>query len=281
MTSPLHQSRLSRTPGSSRANSAFVSPAKQARPLRCGTLVPLQQGARPLLSKPRFQVRPCSALQMSGAQDMLATLGDGDPLHISFDNVSDAECTVIRIEGKDRTDLLMSLTGAFTTAGVAVLSASILTEDGVVTDVFRVQGMEGGKVPESNWDNVRQVILDTTSSSNRSSKPAIYGMVAAAEVRRLRPLSGTLAQNDAAALELAAAEMAQAAADLVTLEREIVSLAKAGADAGTMAQKEVRAPRPPPRWSARWRAWRRCWRRGAPSWLTSSPRPPRPRSSRR
>jgi hypothetical protein len=52
----------------------------------------------------------------------------------------------VRVEGKDRTDLLMSLTGAFTTAGVVVVSASILTESGKVTDVFRVQDAEGKKV---------------------------------------------------------------------------------------------------------------------------------------
>jgi alpha-amylase len=95
------------------------------------------------------------------------------------------------------------------------------------------------QVPESQWDAVRSAILDITASSSRSSKPAIYGMVAAAEVRRLRPLSGTLAQNDAAQLELAAAEMAQAAADLVSLEREIVSMTKSGQDANALAQKEA------------------------------------------
>jgi hypothetical protein len=82
---------------------------------------------------------------MSGPQDVLATI-DSEQLNIHFDNNSDPECTVIRVEGKDRTDLLMSLTGAFTTAGVAVISASILTEDGKVTDMFRVQDMEGNKV---------------------------------------------------------------------------------------------------------------------------------------
>ncbi len=52
----------------------------------------------------------------------------------------------VRIEGKDRNDLLMSLTGAFTSAGVVVVSASIQSEDGKVTDVFRVQDLEGKKV---------------------------------------------------------------------------------------------------------------------------------------
>ena len=51
-----------------------------------------------------------------------------------------------------------------------------------------------------------------------SAPPAIYGVVAEAEVRRLRPLFQG-GQGEAAALELAAAEMAQAAARLVEAER--------------------------------------------------------------
>jgi alpha-amylase len=119
-------------------------------------------------------------------------------------------------------------------------------------------------VDEANFDNVRQAILEITSTSSRSSKPAIYGMVAAAEVRRLRPLSGTLAQNDAAQLELAAAEMAQAAADLVCLEREIMTLSKSGADAALMGAKEAARSEVRRRRWRRWGRWRRCcwrWRR--------------------
>ncbi len=54
--------------------------------------------------------------------------------------------------------------------------------------------------------------------------PAIYGIVAAAEVERLKPLMGQAAQNEVDSLELAAAEMAAAAAELVAREREIIHL---------------------------------------------------------
>ena len=67
-----------------------------------------------------------------------------------------------------------------------------------------------------------------------SAPPAIYGVVAEAEVRRLRPLSSGLDVGGAAALELAAAEMAAAAADLVSVEREVAAAA-ASRDAASAA----------------------------------------------
>lgn len=90
-------------------------------------------------------------------------------------------------------------------------------------------------MPQERWDTVRSQILSLALSSLRSSKPAIYGVVAAAEVERLRPQAST---NNAAALELAAAELAQAAAEVVTLEREIQELAKKGADSSVIGLKE-------------------------------------------
>jgi alpha-amylase len=44
----------------------------------------------------------------------------------------------------------------------------------------------GGKVPEAQWPNVRDLIRDVASTTKRSTQPAIYGMVAMAEVERLR-----------------------------------------------------------------------------------------------
>jgi alpha-amylase len=159
-------------------------------------------------------------------------------LQIEFDNEVDEECTVIRVEGKDQSDLLMSLTGAFVASGIVVVSASIDSENGRIEDVFRVTTMDGAKLTEDLFEAVRKQILLTTSSSQRSSKPAIYGIVAAAEVMRLRPLSG-VNQGDVGSLELAAAEMAQAAAVLVSREREIMSLTDdESADKRVLATKE-------------------------------------------
>ncbi len=85
------------------------------------------------------------------------------------------------------------------------------------------------------------MIMGMTSATSRSGRPAIYGIVAAAEVERLRPLSQNTAaaQSEVQALELTAAEMAQAAADLVAREREILSLKNKGADNGILAAKET------------------------------------------
>ena len=55
---------------------------------------------------------------------------------------------------------------------------------------------------------------------------------------RLRPLTSASA-DEASKLELAAAEMAQAAAHLVDLEREIVGLSTTGADTSQLAVKEA------------------------------------------
>jgi alpha-amylase len=72
---------------------------------------------------------------------------DKDNLRINFDNASDKDITVVTIEGSDQTNLLVTLSGAFGSAGIDVLSASINSDEGRVTDVFKVQ-MEGKKVTD-------------------------------------------------------------------------------------------------------------------------------------
>jgi len=173
--------------------------------------------------------------------DTLASIDAGErDIQVVFDNTTDAECTVITVQGKDHANLLMTLTGAFTTAGLNVVSASITSDDGRVLDVFRVQTTDGKKLPEANFDALRQQIIGLAMTSSRSSKPAIYGIVAAAEVERLRPLAGGAAsQSEVQTLELAAAEMAQAAAELVAKEREILNLRTKGADARTLSARET------------------------------------------
>lgn len=76
----------------------------------------------------------------------LSSMDAGEGLDIMFDNNSDAECTVVTVEGKDKAHLLMSLTGGFSSAGLTVISASITSDDGRVLDVFRVQTADGKKV---------------------------------------------------------------------------------------------------------------------------------------
>ena len=38
------------------------------------------------------------------------------------------------------------------------------------------------QLPETEYDRLKEAIIEMTSSSNRSTRPAIYGIVAAAEV---------------------------------------------------------------------------------------------------
>lgn len=64
---------------------------------------------------------------------------DGVGLSIEFDNDADPTATVITLSGKDHTDLLSQMTGAFNSLDMIVNSATISTEqDGKVLDVFRV-----------------------------------------------------------------------------------------------------------------------------------------------
>ncbi|KAJ9522786.1 hypothetical protein QJQ45_019818 [Haematococcus lacustris] len=186
-------------------------------------------------------LRPSTRMMATSLDYSQAATDSVEPLQVIIDNNSDTECTVITVEGKDQPHLLMSLSGAFTTAGFTVVSASIASDDGRVLDVFRVQTPDTKKLPESKFQEVKDLILSMTATSSRSGRPAIYGIVAAAEVERLRPLSnlsGQAAASEVQSLELTAAEMAQAAADLVAREREILNLRGKGVDARQLAAKE-------------------------------------------
>lgn len=168
----------------------------------------------------------------------IADSGDSE-MKVTFDNASDPTLTIITIEGLDRRNLLITLTGALSSAGLEIMSASINSEEGKVKDVFKVQTTADKKqLPESQFESLKEEIVKLTSSSSQSSRPAIYGIIAAAEVDRLRPLSGSASQSEVATLELAAAEMAQAAAELVATEREILRLREKGADAKIITLRE-------------------------------------------
>ncbi len=116
------------------------------------------QAGRPSLhvanrTPPILDTPQASAVDMSSTAANSVDAGDG--LQIVFDNDSDAECTVVTVEGQDKAHLLVSLTGAFSAASVTVVSASITSDEGRVLDVFRVQTAEGKKVRRlsgtGNW----------------------------------------------------------------------------------------------------------------------------------
>ena len=71
------------------------------------------------------------------AEEEAASLGYN--LDIEFDNDTDPNATVITVSGKDHTDLLSQMTGAFNSLDMVVISATISTDsNGHVLDVFRV-----------------------------------------------------------------------------------------------------------------------------------------------
>jgi alpha-amylase len=88
----------------------------------------------------------------TAAQVLPSVDSSSEALQVIIDNNSDTECTVITVEGKDQPHLLMSLSGAFTTAGFTVVSASITSDDGRVLDVFRVQTADQTKVSLTRVD---------------------------------------------------------------------------------------------------------------------------------
>lgn len=163
-------------------------------------------------------------------------------LCITLDNSADDEATVLSVSGQDQSGLLMQLTGALSALDLKVVAATVeTTGDGQVLDMFRVKDPSGSKVPQSQWRTIRDQILDFAAASSRSGKPAIYGIAATAELQRIRPTQdGTALESDALSLEVAAAEMAQAAAALVSLERE---LARAGTSLKEEAMTALEAQR--------------------------------------
>ena len=85
------------------------------------------------------------------------------------------------------------------------------------------------QIPVSEWEDVRGSVLRMLAgSSSRSSKPAIFGAAPAPDEGGPRRPLGSAREGDAVALEVAAAEMAQAAAALVAIERTIMSATEKG-----------------------------------------------------
>ena len=176
---------------------------------------------------------------------LFAQAADSTPqtaLLIEFDNESDNGATIVSIEGENQSDLLVSVTGAFSALDLLVLDAMIKTEEGRVMDVFRVTTGRGEQIEEDDWGSVRQHVLSACSNSSRSSKPAIYGVAAESEETKQRPMSMANSisnnntfveaelnniENTAADLEAAAKDMQQSAADLVRIEQELASTKKA------------------------------------------------------
>lgn len=212
--------------------------AQQFQQHRSSAAVRLKLPGMTAASSATTTASPGAARAVAG-QPALTTADNPLNLTISFDNASDSEATVLNISGQDQSDLLMQLTGALAALELHVLAATIkTTDDGQVLDVFRVVDKKGKKLQESTWNAISDQILVFAAASSRSGKPAIYGVAAQAELQRIRPMpDGSNLESDALQLELAAAEMAQAAAALVSIEREIAAATSSGTKTDEMQMR--------------------------------------------
>ncbi|PSC74900.1 glycoside hydrolase [Micractinium conductrix] len=158
---------------------------------------------------------------------------------VDFDNESDPTCTVMQLFGRNDTEVLAQVTNVLTAVGVSVSSANINTGEGEgpVRDVFRVTDGEGKKLAPDTWPLLKQQLLSALGTSTRSSKPSIFGM--AAEKDTSSTLGGLTSSGDPDALEAAAAEMAAAAASLVSIERAMLSLSTDSGDRAALAAKQA------------------------------------------
>ncbi len=95
--------------------------------------------------------------------------------------------------------------------------------------MFMKTSTYGMQIPEDQWEDVSNTVLRMLAgSSYKSSKPAIFGAAPAPDDGGPRRPLGSAREGDAVALEVAAAEMAQAASTLVAIERTIMSLSEKG-----------------------------------------------------
>ncbi|KAI7837097.1 hypothetical protein COHA_009095 [Chlorella ohadii] len=178
------------------------------------------------------------ALSAAAPQAPAPPAPDAAGVSVQFDNDSDPQCTVMQLFGRNDTEVLAQVTNMLTALDIAVSSANINTGsgEGPVRDIFRITGPKGGKIPPEEWPTLREQLLTALLGSTRSSKPSIFGAVAEADTSTLGSLTSA---GDPDALELAASEMASAAAALVSIERSMLQVTADGGDAAVLASKQV------------------------------------------
>lgn len=157
--------------------------------------------------------------------------------------MSDDEATLLSIEGPNIENLLLAVTGVLSTLGMKVLDATISTDEAFVRDIFRISDLDGLHLSQER-ESLLRARLVSTLTGNRSVRPAIYGVAASveAEILTQQGRSSSVGEGSALQLEIAAAEMATAAAGLVALERELSDMKSAdieGIAENAILEKEV------------------------------------------
>lgn len=222
--------RFLRAQTASRASTSYELSQSQARFASLFYRLSLNGGSSFIKNtKQAFNIsnKRTSLSAVSESSEMIAGMEDEtEELTISFDHQSDEDATLLSIEGPNKQNLLLSVTGVLSTLGMTVLDATISTDKDNVRDIFRIIDSDGLHLSEEKESLLRARLLSTLKGS-RSAVPAIYGVAASVEAQML---SQRASESTTAALELAAAEMATAAANLVAMEREISQLQSANVD---------------------------------------------------
>eukprot|EP00889_Picochlorum_renovo_P002336 jgi/Picre1/29366/NNA_004756.t1 len=198
----------------------------------------------------RGRWRPGRDAGIVAAQQAASDVLDGSDEEeiLSFSNSADDSCTVMNVCGRNDTVLLMQLTALLETKGIVVASANLNAfEHGAVCNVFRITEIDGAKVSEERWKDLEPDLLKLLNKSSKSLKPAIHGAL------QMEDRSTIIKESDIVALEAAAAEMANAAAELVSIEREIIGVMAEGpsevieekqlerAEANSMLERKISA----------------------------------------
>jgi alpha-amylase len=211
--------------------------ARAVRPARLGdapmpAAVPFRESL-PLSQTGRLLVRARVAAPEASNSSAVAS----NP--ICFRNDADPQYTSITIGGHNDAGIILQLTSVLLQNDVIVASAAInsRTEDGGIANVFQVTGTDGSQIPENRWAELQEQMEGVMKGSQRSSRPAIHGIAEADPSGKLSAMPAS--EVDTTVLENAANEVGEAAAALISLERELLTLQDSPDEGASMAVKQA------------------------------------------
>ncbi len=180
----------------------------------------------------RFKEQGLVTAQQTGSPEGAENVDSKEIL--SFSNTADDFFTILNICGRNDTSMLMQCTNLLEIKGIAVESASLnALQEGVVCNIFRITDKEGNKVKEEKWIELESDLMKLLGTSSKSLKPAIHGAI------QLDDKSTIVRESDIIALEAAAGEMARAAAELVSIEKGIITQVSQDASPETIESMQI------------------------------------------
>ena len=187
-----------------------------------------------------------ASMTMTTGEDEASGAGATKAFEVGVENPKEADTTSVRVVGPNRKGSLAKIVAALTNYGLDVHSSFTRTTSngGAVDSVFyaswdtRLDGAmfdDAGAVSqpleESRFDDLKQYILDSmkpvVEDRFRSSLPKIYGEAAKSEALALKRRQSTMEERQsskdsfflATQLEVVAAELANATAQLAQIDR--------------------------------------------------------------